>query len=864
MQAVIHFIGKSEELLQELQAAVAPDLSVARHASAKAAADSFIKAGPEDQLGLVVLLETENLDLAVNECRSLREKIDSYPVTIIALIKSPESRDQCIEAGADDCLILPLIPVQVKNRIEAYVSPEVQYLNFVNQLERKLIDERVSGQLLRWEPLERLAEIFSAVGIWIFRHTPTKDDLHLDKYYILDTIPIRETGTLGFPDKWVGLLQESSTQKSGVIAIPPEQSEQELSEANIKYLATIPLWHEDVVVGLMVLGFPDQPQPSYSQRRLWTAAGKSLANLLDLEGFREEDESYSVQAGLLSLITRYISQATDVRKILSLTLDHTVPMLNAYWGSIWMYSDDGEYLEMVSSLSHSPIPSKPRQLGKDQGLIGWVGTHGESLLTDQPAEHPGFDPQVDPVKASDEFIFLAVPLRNQNDVIGVLSLHHEPGVKISDHDVVIVESIADLTASFISNINMLQELRDFSRQQRALFEMSQQIAQGLNLQTTLNRALQWVIRLIEVEVGLLWLVDEGVTALEPVASLGRDIESQEQNTIALDQGLFGQVVAQGKAAVINDPDNDPLVDESIREILGKSLRNFVLLPMIYRGESIGVLGLMNKVGGRFQSSEMALLTTASDMMAIAVGNARLHSHTIDLLQEREHVHALALQTARFATVGRLTASLSHEINNPMQAIRGALELAMENLEDHETLVEYITMCLRESERVVQLINRMRHIYRQTSKDPEPVLINETIHEVSIVARKEIARHGVSLQLELAPGLGGVMGMVDQLRLVFLSVALSLSDALSQSEGEKQLTIRTSPIENGILIEYHADPQIPSWAVGFDKRDLKNPTEASVSLLLSKDIIAALGGSIQFLEKDQGNIVAIELPIAEPN
>ncbi len=144
------------------------------------------------------------------------------------------------------------------------------------------------------------------------------------------------------------------------------------------------------------------------------------------------------------------------------------------------------------------------------------------------------------------------------------------------------------------------------------------------------------------------------------------------------------------------------------------------------------------------------------------------------------------------------------------------------------------------------------------------MINETIDEVSIVARKEIARHGVSLQLELAPGLGGVVGMVDQLRLVFLSVALSLSDALSQTEGEKQLTIRTSPIDNGVLIEYQSDPQIPSWAVGFNKRDMQNPTEASVSMLLSKDIIAALGGSIQFLEKDRGNAVAIELPIAELN
>jgi nitrogen-specific signal transduction histidine kinase len=119
----------------------------------------------------------------------------------------------------------------------------------------------------------------------------------------------------------------------------------------------------------------------------------------------------------------------------------------------------------------------------------------------------------------------------------------------------------------------------------------------------------------------------------------------------------------------------------------------------------------------------------------------------------------------------------------MQAIRGALALAMEDLENKETLVEYITICLQESDRVVQLINRMRHIYRPTSMDPEPILINDTISEISSVARKEISRQGVSLHLGLAPGLREVIGIVDQLRLVFLSVALSLSDALAQSEGE---------------------------------------------------------------------------------
>ncbi len=77
----------------------------------------------------------------------------------------------------------------------------------------------------------------------------------------------------------------------------------------------------------------------------------------------------------------------------------------------------------------------------------------------------------------------------------------------------------------------------------------------------------------------------------------------------------------------------------------------------------------------------------------------------------------SLEIARWTLIGRLTASLFHEINNPMQAIHGAMALALEELDAPESIEAYVNLSQREAQRVIDLIQQVRSIYRPHSDQP---------------------------------------------------------------------------------------------------------------------------------------------------
>jgi nitrogen-specific signal transduction histidine kinase len=320
----------------------------------------------------------------------------------------------------------------------------------------------------------------------------------------------------------------------------------------------------------------------------------------------------------------------------------------------------------------------------------------------------------------------------------------------------------------------------------------------------------------------------------------------------------GRVVRTGETALFNDLSNEPRFDYSLSEKLNFSPRNIIAVPMIYHDQTIGAICLLNKIGGSFTETDLTLLSTVVDMVAVAVGNARLHTQTVTLMAERERLNKQILQSERLATVGRLTASLSHEINNPMQAIQGALTLAMEELDNPQDLRTYIQMSLKESERVVQLITRLRQIYRPQAETPEELDLNHLLKEVAAIARKELKRRKVTLQVDLAPHLPLILAISSQLHLVFLSLLLNMGDAIGTAGGSKLILQSLATVDHLVVTLTSDAPAIALPDIS------QQEVSSSLGLSLSYDIIAANGGSLQFSEQGQEIVCRIELPLLHPD
>ncbi len=569
--------------------------------------------------------------------------------------------------------------------------------------------------------------------------------------------------------------------------------------------------------------------------------------------------AHAVKTAFLAYIAGAISEEDDPQRILSLTLEHTVQLMDALVGEIWLASDDGRHLALASSLSPLPRHRSVSHIPMKQGLLGTAAGMSKTIVEARASEASSYDDTLDRIAGQTDYCLLAVPLQIESLASGVLALYWREGKTVSDDEVLIVESIANLSASNLTQARTVKNLRDYAEQRDALFEMSQEIASGLDLETTINRALQWVGRLVECEASLLWLIKESRAEAELVASLGVYAGEDEPLLIPIGEDPMGGVAKQGVPIIVNQPDGEDCLDPRVVEAIKIAPQNYMMLPLRSRDGPIGILCLLNKIGGSFLSQDLTLVSTAVDMIGIAVSNAKLHARTLSLMGERERLHQTALQSTRLATIGRLSATLSHEINNPMQAIRGALTLSMEELTDSEAIAEYIHLSLEEAERVVNLVDRMQKIYAPPQEELTPICPNTILMDTVAIARKELSRQGVALKIDLADDVQGIDCSPNQVHLVFLSLLLTFAD-LIESSGGKELLLRTESSNHLFNVELISNERLPVRPDVLDPEMSANPTVTSFSLSFCRDVIISLGGSMHLSISDLESVLSIELPL----
>ncbi len=576
----------------------------------------------------------------------------------------------------------------------------------------------------------------------------------------------------------------------------------------------------------------------------------------------EESQPYTTQTAFMVLVAKMLAEQSDLENILSLTLEHVVSLLHAAGGEIWLKESDNDRLTLVSMLpSDFSAPVRP-PVPVGAGLIGWTASYREVLHVELSAKLSQFSAKYDAAYVENGRFLLAVPLYHR-ETIGVMVVYHTHHTPFTNQDVMLLESIAGLLSSTIANAQLVKELRDYAEQQRVLYKMSQQVTAGLDLQTTFNRTLGWATRLCHVEIGLLWLVDDSQKALTLVASHGLSDLDTSNITIPFCQCLVGWSVANGQAVMSNNPQNDPQYEHTLDNQLQIVINNIMAIPMIYGGVSIGSLSLINKIGDDFNQGDLMLLSTASDMIAVAIGNAHLYTTTVKLMEERERFHQQAIQSERLATVGRLTASLAHEINNPLQAIKGAMVLALEELDDPKALQDYINLSAEQADRVTQLVSRMRQIFRPQSDSLEMVNVRYILQEVIAVSRKEMNRQNVQVQTDFAVDLPSVMVVSNQLHLVFLNIILNFSEK-NKKKGGGVLHISATPVSDElrperVCIEFVTAVSLLPLAGLQQLLYGETPKETGFGLSFSQDIITAYGGTLHLSDLDDQTIFRIELP-----
>ncbi len=228
-----------------------------------------------------------------------------------------------------------------------------------------------------------------------------------------------------------------------------------------------------------------------------------------------------------------------------------------------------------------------------------------------------------------------------------------------------------------------------------------------------------------------------------------------------------------------------------------------------------------------------------------------------LLDERSLLRQHAIANERLATIGRLAASIVHSISNPLQAMRGALMLALDDAHNPQAVEEYVNLLKQELERVAKMVNRVRQLYRPQTDTLRQFQIIELLRDTFDLARDELMRQKVKLYDELPVDIPAFKGVVSQIHLSFLSIVLTLADVIGAlGGGEIIVSAHCNP--QSIQIEFATTPAIMP-----DRETATTEIpDCMFSLTPMTDVLATGGNRIAFYGKDAHTVLQIELPFEQ--
>jgi GAF domain-containing protein len=256
------------------------------------------------------------------------------------------------------------------------------------------------------------------------------------------------------------------------------------------------------------------------------------------------------------------------------------------------------------------------------GFTGWVGQHGEAILIPNANDDPrgATIPGTDDVDES----MLVVPMRYDDVVVGVITLSKLGLDQFDEHDLRLLSILADQAATALESARNLARGQALAGELRLLLDVSSQLAASLDLREVANILARHLATVMGVEeCAISWWDREN----ERVASLGYyPILPPEELEPFFDIGSFAptrQVLEEQVAVAIDvtDPRADPAEAALLIELGHGAL---VMLPLVAKGRSIGLIELMSKSPIELDAERLSLARTIANEASIALENARLY------------------------------------------------------------------------------------------------------------------------------------------------------------------------------------------------------------------------------------------------
>ena len=588
-------------------------------------------------------------------------------------------------------------------------------------------------------------------------------------------------------------------------------------------------------------------------------------------------QQYTDRLSVLHQIDRDILAAQSPEVIVQAALDHIPDLVPCQWAGATLFDfEAGEAVLLAASINTpAPIALSERMPLRHFGHIEDL-RQGQLIVEDMSSvrELSAVDDQFIAANIQSR---IQAPLISREELIGCLIIAATTSGIFNVEHSAIAEEVATQLALALDNGRLHLETQRRAKELAALNKASRALASTLDLDTVLEQTMAEVRTLLKAEGASILLHDTTSDELYFATVVAPDAEVLTGMRVPLTQGIAGWVMQERQAVLVDDVQHDPRFYGKIDSVTGVTTRSLLAVPLTYKESVIGVVEVVNKVGEKFKRQDLEMLEALTSSAAIAIENARLYQEQQDRMEDLQETQQLLVQSEKMAALGRLAASITHEINNPLQSVQTCLTLTREEIEGEQRrfkLDRYLDIVEAEIERVSAITLRMRDFYRPTANQGLQLLnLHDILESVLELTGKQLQNCNVVVERHWMKKLPKIQANGDHLKQIFLNLIFNAIDAMPQGGTLSLKTRRGHTQRNNNLPSYPAVRiEFSDTGEGMSPEILSNLFEpffttkqngSGLGLCISYNLIEAHNGQITVASRPGvGSTFNILLPIKQ--
>jgi len=394
----------------------------------------------------------------------------------------------------------------------------------------------------------------------------------------------------------------------------------------------------------------------------------------------------------------------------------------------------------------------------------------------------------------------------------------------------------------------------------AVERVAEILSETFNEDEICKRAVQVFVHHLPFENCSVLLLDRsrGVLRLRAAAGKADDRLSESQRRalnrnleIRVGEGVAGEVVRTGKPVLLANADRSPQFKPFPAAF---PIRSLLCLPLCSKDEVIGVLNLSHPEIEEISSDQAKILEVLSRMVGQAITISRLNA---ELITERFR------RSERLVSLGQLSASVAHEVNNPLTNIllRAQRLLLSPALTDADKRMA--GEIEEEAEKIAGILGNLLDFSRARSRKARAADVNATVRKIlDLTAPLQVNRHRVKTRLELDPEAPMASADPAELEQVFTNLVINAVHAI---EKQGEITISTRTDGGSVEVRFR------DTGCGMDERQRELIFEpfyttradsggTGLGLAVSRQIIRGYGGDLTAeSEPGKGSVFLVTLP-----